>query len=296
MVGTAVAMQEHPIDLLFTNNGDEGQGSPYHQIVAAGKIVPSLTEANHSYLTSVLCLQRAFYHDIGYIEYNEALDNQDQEYPFSTEEVTTFSEYLSKEDVDGAINWIKSLGKRIRQYDNTQVAVTKDFYLSLLLRLVKVSEERGIFLYEHQKNEGYGYEALLQSDSLSALEAPLLSKLEHWKAGRNEPGPHAIVSGIHKLITKHYPNDSLTIKDLSKELYLSTAYLCVVYKEHTGRTILQHLTEYRIDQAKQLLSIPRIKIIDVAKQVGYSNAVYFAKTFRKHTGLTPSEYRERITL
>ena len=65
-------------------------------------------------------------------------------------------------------------------------------------------------------------------------------------------------------------------------------------KNETGQTLNQYLTEFRMEKAKALLADPRYKIADISSRVGYSDGNYFGKSFRKYTGLSPSEYREKL--
>ena len=60
-----------------------------------------------------------------------------------------------------------------------------------------------------------------------------------------------------------------------------------------GQTLNQYITEYRMEKAKQLLKDARFKITDISSRVGYSDGNYFGKSFKKYSGLSPSEYRER---
>ena len=69
------------------------------------------------------------------------------------------------------------------------------------------------------------------------------------------------------------------------------SYTCSFFKNETGKTLNQYITEYRILRAKQLLKDPEIKISTVSKLVGYSDGNYFAKLFKKVEGVSPSSYR-----
>lgn len=64
-------------------------------------------------------------------------------------------------------------------------------------------------------------------------------------------------------------------------------------KARPGRLLNQYITEYRMEKAKQLLKDARFKITDISSRVGYSDGNYFGKSFKKYSGLSPSEYRER---
>jgi len=74
---------------------------------------------------------------------------------------------------------------------------------------------------------------------------------------------------------------------------MSVGYLCAFFKEKTGKTANQYITEIRMDKAKELLISSDAKIDFIAKSVGYSDGNYFAKIFKKYTGSNPSEFREK---
>ena len=90
-----------------------------------------------------------------------------------------------------------------------------------------------------------------------------------------------------------YMHETLSVKDISEHGFLSTSYVCTFFKSETGQTLNQYLTEYRMEKAKQLLKDARFKISDISSRVGYSDGNYFGKSFKKYSGFSPSEYRER---
>ena len=100
---------------------------------------------------------------------------------------------------------------------------------------------------------------------------------------------------IEEYIGENYMKEGLSVKDISAHVFLSASYVCTVFKNETGKTLSQYITDYRMEKAKRLLADPRYRISDISSQVGYSDGNYFGKSFKKHTGMTPSEYRERIT-
>lgn len=95
-------------------------------------------------------------------------------------------------------------------------------------------------------------------------------------------------------IYKNYSNASLSVKSISDYACLSVAYACTVFKTETGKTLNQYLTEYRMGKAKQLLLDPRIRVSDISSRIGYLDGGYFSKSFKKATGLSPTEYREKL--
>ena len=58
-------------------------------------------------------------------------------------------------------------------------------------------------------------------------------------------------------------------------------------------TVGQYMVDIRIAQAKKLLALPHYKIYEIAELVGYKDCDYFTIVFKKRTGYTPSEYRDK---
>lgn len=69
-----------------------------------------------------------------------------------------------------------------------------------------------------------------------------------------------------------------------------------MFKKQTGLTIGQYLLEVRVENAKQKMRDPQLKFYQVSEMVGYEDANYFAKIFKKKTGVTPTEYKESLQM
>ena len=87
---------------------------------------------------------------------------------------------------------------------------------------------------------------------------------------------------------------NISLKSLADEFYLTSNYICLLFKKETGETFNTYLTKVRIKKAKELLEDPVLKIYEIAEKVGYSDSDYFTRKFKKLIGMTPSEYRERL--
>jgi len=88
--------------------------------------------------------------------------------------------------------------------------------------------------------------------------------------------------------------ESLSLKTLSHQFNLSAAYLGQLYKKTAGCNFSSHLNTIRVENAKILLHNPQLKEYEVARNVGYTDASYFFRIFKKHTGMNPSEYRVAV--
>ncbi|MDO4548298.1 MAG: response regulator [Clostridia bacterium] len=112
-------------------------------------------------------------------------------------------------------------------------------------------------------------------------------------ARRSAPWPSALIRRITQTISQQYMNH-LSVSTLAQSAYLSPTYMCVLFKQQTGKTVNEYITIERIKQAKRLLADPNILLYDVCYKVGYLSPSYFSKLFKKMTGQTPGEYRDEI--
>lgn len=114
------------------------------------------------------------------------------------------------------------------------------------------------------------------------------------EADRGEPGTPAgaksrYVVGTLRYIWEHYAEPDLSIAQVAEAMGLSEGHLSHVFKRETGKTLGSYITEYRIQRARELLRDHRNKVYEVAEMVGYRDITYFSATFKRVTGMTPSE-------
>lgn len=104
-----------------------------------------------------------------------------------------------------------------------------------------------------------------------------------------------LIEKVKKYIADNYQNDELDINKVAKSLFVNYGHICFVFKRDTGITINEYITEYRIKKAKELIDSGHQIVFGVAEKVGYADANYFSKCFKKYYGLTPSKYIEIVS-
>ena len=101
----------------------------------------------------------------------------------------------------------------------------------------------------------------------------------------------AMIQQARTYIDSHYADTNLSLPEVAGQANLSPSHFCTVFSQETGKTFKEYLTEIRIHRAKELLRTTGLKSFEISDQIGYSDPHYFSYVFRKHTGLSPKEFR-----
>ncbi len=86
---------------------------------------------------------------------------------------------------------------------------------------------------------------------------------------------------------------TITVESVLEFCPLSRSHFHVVFKQTTGKTFVEYLTEFRVKKAKEQLVDTDVPVAKIATMVGFATASYFGQLFRSTTGLSPGQYRQR---
>lgn len=100
-----------------------------------------------------------------------------------------------------------------------------------------------------------------------------------------------IVNRVKALIQNNLQDD-ISVKGIAEKLGVSMYYMCHLFKQETGITIIDYKKEMRIIKAKNLLVNTDKKITDIAQECGFGGDSYFGKVFAEHELVSPSQYRD----
>jgi two-component system response regulator YesN len=120
-------------------------------------------------------------------------------------------------------------------------------------------------------------------------------RLISFKQGVQDERTERIVERINRYIRERIGGD-LSLTALAELVFLNPAYLSVLYKQTTGQNISEYIISVRLEKAKDLLQDSQYKIHEVASAIGFDNAGYFTRFFRKNAGIGPQEYRDQSSL
>ncbi len=109
---------------------------------------------------------------------------------------------------------------------------------------------------------------------------------------RQRSHSHAKAEAAEEYIRANAHRPDLSLSAVCGALSVSKSYFSPLFKEHTGKTFVEYLTDLRVERAKELLLRDPLKSYEVAERVGFRDAHYFSLTFKKTTGVSPTEFRE----
>jgi YesN/AraC family two-component response regulator len=109
---------------------------------------------------------------------------------------------------------------------------------------------------------------------------------------KQNEGMRKTVMRIKEYIDQNY-SDDLWLTGLSQRFNVEGSYLSKTFKSTVGENLMFYISKTRVEKAKALLCKKELNITDIALLVGYGDYSYFSRVFRKITGLSPREYREK---
>jgi AraC family transcriptional regulator len=98
---------------------------------------------------------------------------------------------------------------------------------------------------------------------------------------------------VAEYIQRHL-QDNISVKTLSREAYMSEPHFFRCFKQQFGMSPVDYINERRIRAAKMMLQAADISITEISFACGFNNLNYFLKMFKRHTGLTPAQYRKSL--
>lgn len=263
----------------------------FHFYIAVGKTVRGFKNVYESYNQAVALLQSSFFYEYNSIigqELNTAQRALDQSL------YTKFCEALQQLKEEAAIQAAEGIYRQYRNSQHILPGIAKDMYYKLFATLIQTASK--LHIPDFYESDSVAVLDFISRDkNLNELHELLTDKIHLlFAAADSSQEENPTVHTIKEFISKHYNNENLSVKDISEHVYLSSTYVCTLFKNETGKTLNQYLTEFRIEKAKDMLRDPKYKISEISIKTGYSDGNYFSKIFKKIVELSPSEYRERF--
>ncbi|MEQ1862160.1 MAG: helix-turn-helix domain-containing protein [Chthoniobacteraceae bacterium] len=134
------------------------------------------------------------------------------------------------------------------------------------------------------------YEALIR---LLTIFAEHLGECSEALALKSQPEePTAIANA--RIIIAEQSADQMSLAAVARAVNMSASYFSAKFKEITGINFVAYVARTRIEKARHLLQNPKLRVSEIAYEVGFQSLSQFNRAFKSFTGKAPSEYRQSL--
>lgn len=203
---------------------------------------------------------------------------------------------LKSSDEEKIKSTVNDIFKNLARYKHTNMKYCLNICLQLILIASRQLMELQMNMDDVKLSDNEVWEQLFKLETLEDMKTLIINYflgVSRYIVEKRNKKSRNIIETIKEVIHKKY-SENISVNEIAREVYLSTTYLCMVFKQETGETVNDYITKVRIEKAKELLKDPKNKLYDVCYGIGYTEPGYFSKVFKKHTGLSPTEYREKL--
>lgn len=217
----------------------------------------------------------------------------EHQFRFDRAVLDRFAAALSARDAEGAQKLLSRLVQELQEGQSFLNADVRHVFYSMNLILERALQS----MFPGQSlDTPKDTDFLERAETFEELGRILQERLLSLSGRQEAPCGSYVVQQVTDYIAAHYGDSTLSIGTLAAYVGLTPTYLSHLFKKSTGLTIGQHLLDTRVEMAKRLMRDPQLKFYQVASMAGYEDANYFAKIFKKKTNMTPSEYKESLSI
>lgn len=230
-------------------------------------------KVTHARDLSVRCIYEESYPDELERELFEAVEQGDQE-----QTVKLSARFYG---------WMISQGKTI----NNSIRLKA---MEFVLWAERIAYMQGSMVYRFSAREQY-LGILMSFQTIEELELWFVRKMEEAAqhvAQKQQEKTDNVVDRAKEYIADHFLGE-MSLDEMAKEVGISPYYLSKLFKEAEGVNYIDYVTRLRIDYAKEQLLGTEKSIKEICLDSGYGDPNYFSRIFKKWTGSTPTEFRER---
>lgn len=146
----------------------------------------------------------------------------------------------------------------------------------------KASSYEGIFQNIYSREHAI-YSKIYSSKTMDEIGKLLLNILQTIRKEINRKYGTQISEAI-SYIDNNFSSNDINLEKVAERVNLSANYLSRLFKEQTGKSFIEYMTEKRLEKARELCITTNLKVYEIAEKVGYSDWRYFTKVYKKHFG------------
>lgn len=201
--------------------------------------------------------------------------------------------HKSKQD---AYSWIDTAYGQLLKDHTTKPSTVRNFTVEALFTIINATKTVGMDLSGYIENKDL-YKSITSLSTIHELVIWLKATVQEIidQFHMYESNESRLYDRMLAYVQSNYAKD-LNLKTIANELHSNPAYLGQLFKKEAGQSFTSYLNSIRVQKAKELLINSKFKINEVSEKVGYFNVNYFYTVFKKLTGFSVMEFKDRNTM
>ncbi|MBC8061893.1 MAG: response regulator [Clostridiaceae bacterium] len=263
--------------------------------IGVSDLIKGIYESGHAYHQALQTIKFKFYIGSGSVLFASDVSSdsgKDMGADYS-DQSQQLMEAVKLGDTLGAREKLGNIFKSIKNYRGGTRDYVEGIAVELIYMLSRCIADMGDRIEAVLSPRNEVLSALSAKESLSDLHLYLdflINKAAEHYADRYNQKNLKLVSKVKEIIDKKYKDD-LSVNGIADSIGLTANYVSLLFSRATGRTITDYLTSVRLKASKELLRSTDFRVGEIAEMVGYEDANYFSKVFKKHTGMMPQKFR-----
>lgn len=268
--------------------------------IGIGSWVNGILSVNSSYKDAHTALQYKFYTgknsilDISDINIMNGISIESVNSSSIYENISLLMNFIKLGDGAGVLKTLNNMFEYLCSHKNIPVEYIQSICVEMVCIASRTAQDLGKSINSIVGNQADILEEIYRKENVDDLKgyiSDIIFKVAEYFSTKYNHKNIKVISRIKEIIEERY-NESISVAKISEEIYLTPNYISMIFKQEMNETITEYIIKVRMEQAKNLLKATDLKILEIAREVGYDDPHYFSKAFKKYTGTHPQKYRE----
>jgi len=261
-------------------------------IIVYSHEITGYIEARQTYLACKDAIHIHFYEQHSIISDKDIALKQDIEFANYVDFSSSLLRYWYEHDDASIQSFLKTFTQQCKEHSIHPLALKS--FITKCLDYIPLSDSKVTITnaerFEASKNNVWS------CNNPAALLAAAMDAFHCLSLGADASDSPVVKKEIADVITyieEHY-RDKITLEMIADHVNFSENYLCRVFREQTGTSLINYINNVRMNKAADLIMKGHTYIKEIASLVGISDQFYFSRMFKKHFGVTPTDYKAHI--
>ncbi|MEE0955960.1 MAG: response regulator [Eubacterium sp.] len=263
---------------------------------ALGKVAQNVDQLYESYHTAVLACESRFVLGEGGVydshDLNQSFDSFS--YPFDQiRDLMNRVKFFGRDSLEEPLNGIRDFIEKTPNLSILNIRMIFTEITADIMKELSALQDAAPEILDHCLDFYHRIGSIPNvEDAMEQMKKLLCETADEMQRVKNNSS-NRLIEKAKQVVAKRYNDADLTLSVTAEEIGVSTGYLSALFKKEEGINFIKYVTEIRMQKAMELLKTTDKHTYEVADMVGFPDAHYFSITFKKSTGMSPSEFRSQ---